>query len=105
VTFQLDRDDARTLAPRFLPQLTTDDLMGIRAYEAVLRLCVDGQTRPAVTGHTLPLDEPTQDAHALAMESRLRFGAVRADVEAALQARTTVGSLPGRIGRKHGEPA
>lgn len=104
VTFQLDRDDARTLAPRFLPQLTADDLMGTRAYEAVLRLCIGGQTRPPVTGHTLPLDEPTQDALALAGVSRMRFGAVRADVEAELHARIAVGT-PSTMGRSHGARA
>jgi hypothetical protein len=105
VTFQLDRDDAKTLERRFLPTLTGDDLMGMRAYEAVLRLCVDGQTRPPVTGHTLPLGEPTQDAFALARVSRERFGTARAAVEAALRARIEVGHTASSIGRRRGASA
>jgi len=104
VTFQLDRDDARVLAPRVSPALTVDDLMGLRAYEAVMRLSVDGQTRPPVTGRTLPLSEPTQDALTLATESRLQFGTPRAVVEAALQARVASGR-PLVIGRKQWDQA
>jgi hypothetical protein len=105
VTFQLDRDDAKILERRFLPALTGDDLMGMRAYEAVLRLCIDGQTRPPVTGRTLPLDEPTQDALALARFSRERFGTARTDVEAALRARIKVGHSSSSIGRRRGASA
>jgi hypothetical protein len=105
VTFQLDRDDAKALERRFLPTLTVDDLMGMRAYEAVLRLCVDGQTRPPVTGRTLPLGEPTQDAFAAARFSRERFGTARADVEAALRARTNVGKATSNFGRRRGASA
>lgn len=105
VTFQLDRDDAKTLERRFLPSLTSDDLMGMRAYEAVLRLCVDGQTRQPVTGRTLPLGEPTQDAFAAARFSREHFGTARADVEAALRARTNVGQVVSSFGRRRGASA
>ena len=102
VTFQLDRDDAKALERRFLPTLTGDDLMGMRAYEAVLRLCVEGQTRPPVTGRTLPLGEPTQDAFALARFSREQFGTARTDVEAALRARIEIGYPASSIGRRRG---
>lgn len=105
VTFQLDRDDAKALERRFLPTLTGDDLMGMRAYEAVLRLCVDGQTRPPVTGRTLPLGEPTQDAFALARFSREQFGTARTDVEAALRTRIEVGHTASSIGRRRGASA
>jgi hypothetical protein len=102
VTFQLDHDDAKSLERRFLPNLTADDLMGMRAYEAVLRLCVDGQTRPPVTGHTLPLSEPSQDAFALIEASRERYGTARADVEAALRSRVDSGRMTNAVmGRRH----
>ena len=99
--FQPDYDDAHTLERRFQPDLTADDLMNLRAHEVALRLCVNGQVYPAVTGRTLPLGEPTQDAFALIKASRQRFGTNRAEVEAALLARveTTHGST--RIGRRH----
>ena len=56
--FQLDHDDARTLERRFGPSLSIEDLMGLGTYEIAARLCVDGQTRPPVTGKTSPLGEP-----------------------------------------------
>jgi hypothetical protein len=93
ISFQLGPDDARSLERRFAPALTTDDLMGLRAYEAAVQLCVDGQTRAPVTGRTLPLGEPTRDGFALTTASRERFGVLRGDVEAALQARLSVAQL------------
>lgn len=105
VTFQIDRDDAKTLERRFQPTLSVDDLMGMRAYEAVLRLCVDGQTRPPVTGRTLPLGEPVQDALTAAGASRERFGTARREVEAALRARSAVGHATNTIGRRRGGDA
>lgn len=105
VTFQLDRDDAKALERRFLPNLTADDLMGLRAYEAVLRLCIDGQTRPPITGRTLPLSEPSRDAIALAEASRRSFGTIRTEVEAALRARLEAHDRILELGRRRGEAA
>lgn len=103
ITFQLDREDARTLERRFAPTLTADDLTGLRAYEIAARLCVDSQTREPVTGRTQPLGEPTRDAFALTLASRERFGVLRADVEAALKARVSVAqSSTGKIGKRRG---
>ena len=96
VAFQLDQADAITLERRYAPSLTTDDLMGLRAYEVAMRLCVNGQVHVPITGRTLPLTEPTQDAYALAEVSRQRFGSPRAAVETALHAR--VQSTPGAGG-------
>jgi Type IV secretion-system coupling protein DNA-binding domain len=106
VAFQLDQDDAKTLERRYAPSLTSDDLMGLRAYEVAMRLCVDGQVRAPNTGSTLPLGEPTQDAFALAQASRERFGTPRAIVEAALHDRShvvaDVGGTPIGRGRRKG---
>ena len=79
--------------------------MGLRAYEVAMRLCVNGQVHAPVTGRTLPLTEPTQDAYALAVASRERFGTPRDVVEAALHARSQMipgvgGPLIGRGQRK-----
>ena len=101
IVFQLEHDDARILERRFAPALSADDLMGLRAYEIAARLCVDSQTRPPVTGRTLPLGEPIRDAFALTQASRERFGVLRADVEAGLHERTpTAYAYSAKLGRR-----
>lgn len=108
VTFQLDHEDAKTLAPRFSPLLTAQDLMGLRPHEVAARLCVDGQTREAVTGQTEALGEPLRDGFALTRDSRERYGTPRAKVEAALQSRLAVAravSGDDRFGRRRGGSA
>lgn len=103
VTFQLKLNDARALERQFAPALAADDLMGLRAFEVVLQLCIDDQTRPPITGRTLPLAEPVRDPHALALASRQRFGTNRAGVEAALRARLDERHLTlQQIGRRRG---
>jgi hypothetical protein len=104
VVFQLDQEDARALERRYVPWLTADELMGLRAFEIAARLCVDGQTRSPVTGRTLPVGEPTQDAFTLVRASRERYGTPRAAVEVALQDRVAMSSKPdsGRLGRRRG---
>jgi hypothetical protein len=101
VTFQLDHDDARTLEKRFTPALTAADLMGLPAYEVAIRPSINGQTRPPMTGTTLPLGESLRDPSALAEQSRKRYGTPRADVEAMLKTRleTPGGSKIGRTRR------
>jgi len=75
----------------------------LRAYEIAARLCVDSQTRGPVTGRTQPLGEPTSDAFAVTQANRERLGTLRADVEAALQARISVAqSSAGKIGERRG---
>jgi hypothetical protein len=105
IVFQLDHDDARTLERRFSPLLTTEDLMGLGRYEIAARLCVDGQTRPPVTGETLALEEPIRDAFALTQTSRERYGTPRADVEAALRARVPTVQAATTFGRRNGAKA
>jgi hypothetical protein len=104
VVFQLDHDDARAWERRLSP-LTVEDLMGLRTYEIAARLCVDGQTRPPVTGKTLPTSEPVHDAFALTKASRERYGVPRADVEAALRARTQAAQVSAAFGRRKGSTA
>jgi TraM recognition site of TraD and TraG len=88
VAFQLDHDDAQTISRRFAP-LTADDLMHLPAYEAALRLSVDGHTEPPVTGLTAPLPPETGNADALRQASQQRYGRPRSEVEAQLRARIT----------------
>jgi hypothetical protein len=102
IVFQLDHDDARTMERRFSPLLTTEDLMGLGRHEIAARFCVDGQTRPPVTGKTMPLGEPIRDAFALTKASRARYGVPREEVEAALRARVPIVQVATTFGRKRG---
>jgi hypothetical protein len=100
VVFQCDDDDAKTLERRFAPALGAADLMGLETHQIAVRASVDGQTRPAATGKTLPLSEPLHDPRQLAHHSRQRFGVPRKEVEASLRSRLETGtSSAERIGR------
>ena len=107
VVFQCEYDDARALEKRFAPALGAADLMGLDAYEVAIRPCVDGQTRPPVTGKTVPLPDAVREPSELARISRERFGVPRAEVEAALRSRIQTGTASGgRIGRtRRGDPS
>jgi hypothetical protein len=86
LVFQVEHDDARRLAPRFAPTLSAADLTGLAPYEMAVRLSIAGQTRSPVTGRTFALPDPTIDL--ATARANTRFGLLRADVEAALRART-----------------
>lgn len=106
VAFSVELDDARTLAPRFVP-LTAEDLTGLHAYEIALRASVNGVTLPPATGRTVPLGPATTDGRVLAGLSRERYGMPRTEVEAALAARITVGKRQATFGweaRPGGQP-
>lgn len=100
LTFAVEYDDAMLLAKRFAP-LEAAELINLGPYEIALRPCVGGVTSAPVTGVTLPLDAPVREAEELAQTSRRRYGTPRAEVEAAIAARTQVEALPGhRVGRE-----
>jgi len=99
VAFQLNHADGRTLAPLFAP-LTPADLTGLPAYEIALRPCVNGTTASVVTGKTRPLPELVADPATVAEASRARYGMARAEVEAAMQTRTTPPERESTIGRQ-----
>jgi hypothetical protein len=98
IVFQLDYDDARTLANRFAP-LTAEDLMNAAPYEIAARLSVGGQTLTPVTGATLPLPEARSSAD-IATHSRERYGTPRAVVEAAFKSRTGSRDDNRQLGRR-----
>jgi hypothetical protein len=98
VAFSLELDDARVLAPRFAP-LTADDLTGQGAYEIALRASVDGPTLPPATGRTMDLTPATTDGAVIARLSGERYGTPRAEVEAALAARTVIKQTSAKLGR------
>lgn len=101
IVFQVDRDDAHTLAPRFEP-LTDTDLRRLGPYEIAARLCTNGATGPAVTGTTHPAPEPIRDGAELAAASRARHGLPLSDVDDQITARTT--PPPPRGGRSNRIP-
>jgi hypothetical protein len=98
VVFQLDYDDARTLANRFTP-LTAEDLMNAAPYEIAARLSVGGQTLTPVTGVTLPLPDMRTGSD-IATLSRERYGTPRAVVEAAFKTRTGSRDEGRQLGRR-----
>lgn len=98
IAFQVESDDARTLAQRFGP-LTQADLSSLPAYEIAMRPCVDGVTLAPVTGRTLALPPATTDGAALGTASRRRFGVARTEVEAALRNRVIGSATRRRMGR------
>jgi DNA polymerase III delta prime subunit len=86
LVFQLQHEDAKTLAPRFAP-LTVQDLTALGAFDIALRACVAGATLGPVTGHTYPLPPPTRDPAELATASTSRYGQPRQVIETELAAR------------------
>jgi hypothetical protein len=95
ILFATEYEDAKLLEQRFSP-LTSDDLMGLEAYEVAARLCVGGRTLSPVTGLTLPLGEPLRGADLVLAASQQRHGQLRQVVESAIAARITVPSSAGR---------
>jgi energy-coupling factor transporter ATP-binding protein EcfA2 len=74
IFFQVEYDDAQLVAKRLAPILTADDLMGLGVHEMVARLCVNGHTRPPVSGRTFALSEPIHDVTELKHELTLQHG-------------------------------
>ena len=83
--FQLSPQDAQTLGKEVEPELAAHDLAHLPRYTAAVRLCHAGETGPAFTLTTTPLEpaDPRQ-AEAVRAASRKRNGTDRAEVEAEL---------------------
>jgi hypothetical protein len=103
IAFGCDRDDATLFAREFGSGLTAEDMMGLDAYEAVVAAFAAGRTQPAATIRTLPLSDPLRSASLVKQQSGTRFGADRADIEAAIRARLGV-ATDGAIGRSRRTP-
>jgi hypothetical protein len=88
--FQLSPQDAQTLGKEVEPELAAHDLAHLPRYTAAVRLCHTGETGPAFTLTTEPLDDadPAR-ADAVRADSRTRNGTERAEVEAELVQRQT----------------
>ncbi|GIH06642.1 conjugal transfer protein TraG [Rhizocola hellebori] len=100
VIFQLAAGDAKTLAQEIAPHLEAHDLRGLGAYEVAVMLSTGTRVAPPATGVTLPPPRPTGFSQTARERSRLRYGADRAEIEAAIRARHDGRVGPGGVGRK-----
>jgi hypothetical protein len=83
--FQLSPQDAQTLGREVEPELAAHDLAHLPRYTAAVRLCHAGETGPAFTLTTTPLEPAdAKQAEAVRAASRTRNGTDRAEVEAEL---------------------
>ncbi|MCW3019685.1 MAG: type secretory pathway VirD4 protein-like protein [Solirubrobacterales bacterium] len=83
--FQLSAQDAQALGREVEPELAAHDLAHLPRYTAAVRLCHAGETGPAFTLTTTPLEAPDPErAAAVRAVSRERNGTDRAAVEAEL---------------------
>jgi hypothetical protein len=73
LTFRPSQDDARELAAVFGSPVTPDDLLGLGAFQACVRLLLDSAMTPPFGVKTLPLGAPTSDAAKLRHASRERY--------------------------------
>jgi hypothetical protein len=88
--FQLSPHDAQTLGKEVEPELAAHDLAHLPRYTAAVRLCHAGETGPAFTLTTEPLNHADPErADAVRADSRARNGTERAEVEAELVQRQT----------------
>jgi len=73
IAFQLDYDDARTIA-RGRTELAPEDLMSLPAFEAYAALCSQGTTRRFASLRTVPAPAAVSDSARLRALSRDRYG-------------------------------
>lgn len=86
--FQLSQQDAQSLGKEVEPELAAHDLAHLPRYTAAVRLCHHGETGPAFTLTTSPLEPgDPQRADRVRVSSRERNGTARSTVEADLRAR------------------
>ena len=86
--FQLSQQDAQSLGREVEPELAAHDLAHLPRYTAAVRLCHQGETGPAFTLTTSPLEPGNpKRADSVRASSRERNGTARSTVEADLRAR------------------
>lgn len=87
--FQVEHEDALTLAHRFAP-LTADDLQNLGTYEIALRPSVSGSTLAPVTAITYPPPPSRGSRSEVVEQSRRQYAADVTDIEAGLAARIAI---------------
>lgn len=81
VIFNLARADSKVLADELGPLVTTEDLMGLPAFEAIARVVHRHETLSPLTLRTERLGDPLRDPRELARRSAETWGRPRAEVE------------------------
>ena len=100
VIFQVSADDGRTLARELTPHLQASDLQGLDAHHVVLTLSAGARVAPPVTAVTSLPPAATGQAGLARQYSRERYGADRAEVEAAIKERHFGRPPGGSVGRR-----
>jgi hypothetical protein len=98
VYFQLSAPDASALGRDFEPQLAAHDLANLAAHNIAVRVCQNGQTTPAFTLATQPLN-PAEAGRADEVRTAIgqRYGASREAVEERLRNRS---ETPAKLHRR-----
>jgi hypothetical protein len=102
VIFAPSHDDAVVLARSIGHGLKPEDLTGLEAYDAIAAVHAAGRTQDPASIHATAPSEPLRRAEVVRRRSAQRWGVDRADVQAAIRARTEqVTSAPSApVGRK-----
>ncbi|MDQ1249486.1 MAG: hypothetical protein QG597_3861, partial [Actinomycetota bacterium] len=100
VVFQVAAGDAAALARELTPHVTATDLQGLGRWEVVASLSAGARIAPPATAVTLPPPPETGLAAAVRQGSRQRYGADRAVIESAIQARHTGRPAPAATARR-----
>ncbi|WP_199040075.1 type IV secretory system conjugative DNA transfer family protein [Glycomyces salinus] len=102
VVFRPATDDAKPLASSLGGDLTGDDLLRLRAFQACAQLLLDRRPTMPFSVQTQPLPPWTSDPNELRRESERRYGVDGAELDKAQLARWEGGDLPpvGPIGTK-----
>ncbi len=82
--FSLGSNDAKALAPAFLPDLEETDLISLERHHIYIKMMIDGMTRPPFSAVTLPLpteEEKTHNGEKVRELSRQKYGTDGAVVE------------------------
>ncbi len=95
IVFQVEPDDAKTMAPAF-PPLGAAELQALGEYEVAARLRTDKGMAPVTTLITNKPPEPTGHAPAIIAASRALYGVDVADIESAW----TIRHIKPETGRK-----
>lgn len=92
IYFQLSTPDATSLGRDFEPELAAHDLANLGAHHVAARICQDGETTPAFTLATQPLQPPTEGrSEQVRAAVRERYGTTGEQVDEQLRARSQQG--------------
>lgn len=95
ISFRVGADDANILEKEYTPVFKVRDIINLGVQEFYVKMAIDGETRDAFSGKTLPVKYPEKDFRAQILEhSRQVYGKPRHHVEEDLAKWSQVGSEP-----------